>query len=45
MEEEWEEEVDYDWEMENPRCGICGSYYCPCCGCDCYANDLEDEED
>lgn len=23
-------------------CGLCGDYYCPCCGCDCWWDDDED---
>ena len=26
-------------------CGVCGHYYCTCCGCDCWLGFYEEEED
>lgn len=30
------------YEDEYDVCGLCGNYYCPCCGCDCWWDDDEE---
>ncbi|GEM_PF-3776678 len=43
-----EEFDEYEYEddfLGDPICGICGFSYCPCCGCDCWMNNYDSEDD
>lgn len=39
------DEYEDTFESDTAMCGLCGRYYCTCCGCDCWWSDDEDEED
>ncbi|MBS4195343.1 hypothetical protein [Lederbergia citri] len=42
--EEYDEEYD-DYIDDTVICVICGNYYCKCCGCNCWMEDYEEDDE
>lgn len=40
----YDEFEDDDDVYGDPICGICGFSYCPCCGCNCWMDDVFEED-
>ncbi len=40
----WEDELD-DFDSDTAKCSLCGRWYCTCCGCDCWMDDFDDEDE
>ena len=45
VEDEYTEDYYEDWFDDTAKCAFCGHYYCTCCGCDCWMDDFDDEEE
>ena len=41
--DDWYEDT-FDFDSDTAKCGLCGYWYCTCCGCDCWMYDVEDED-
>lgn len=42
--DDWYEEDAFDMDDDTAECGLCGHWYCRCCGCNCWMYDLDEEE-
>lgn len=44
---DWEDELDGldDFDIDTAKCSLCGRWYCTCCGCDCWMDDFDDEDE
>ena len=47
VDDDWEDELDGldDFDTDTDKCILCGRWYCTCCGCDCWMDDFDDEDE